>query len=129
MAATTRNSSKTPAAADNTTAAGQSWAATIRAKLAAEKKATATANKEAKAAKAKTHKEPRPCACGCGQTTKSTFAPGHDAQLASAFLAVARGDADLTEADASLRTLFVAWATARSKATAGTHVRLTALVG
>lgn len=40
----------------------------------------------------------RPCSCGCGETTKSRFAPGHDARLVSQ---LAKRDGSLTAEEAA----------------------------
>lgn len=102
---------------------GISWAQATRAKLAQEKADRKAETKTRTAAK----KEPRECACGCGQLTKGVFAPGHDATMNAAFLAVARGDADLTGADERTTAMFRAWVMERADNEAGHHVALAKL--
>ena len=53
----------------------------------------ATAQRELAEAAPESHA----CACGCGDTTKSTWAPGHDARLKGALSRLEKGEA--TEAE------------------------------
>ena len=115
----TTNASMTPRAADTTP--GLSWAQKTHARIAADKQA------QAKPKAAAASKEPHPCACGCGQMTKAVFAPGHDGQLTGAFLAIARGNADLTDAPEAIANLFGLWVMDRAENEAGHHPKLAEL--
>ncbi len=86
-------------------APGVMWAAQVKQQMA-----DAKAAKKAKLTLVKVEKGPRLCACGCGGMTKGgAFLPGHDSQLLSAFINVARGNAKIEGAPAEVKELYAMW--------------------
>ena len=65
-------------------------------------------------------KPTKPCACGCGESTKGTWAPGHDSNYRGWLLRVERGVLKLSEVPDFMRAKIKAEVATRAQADAKT---------